>query len=91
MYTTWGRDSSVGIGTRLRAERPEFDSRQGQQIFLFSIASKEALGPNQPPIKWVPGLKRQGRKANHPSPYSAQVKNGGAIPPLLRMPSWHSA
>jgi hypothetical protein len=37
-----------------------------------------------------PGTKRQGREAGH-SPSSSEVKNGGAIPPLPHMSSWHSA
>jgi hypothetical protein len=34
----------------------EFDSGQGQEIFLLSIASRPALGPTHPPIKCVPGF-----------------------------------
>jgi hypothetical protein len=39
-----------------------FDSLQGQKMFPFSITSKLALGPTQPPIQWVPGVKRPGRE-----------------------------
>jgi hypothetical protein len=64
------------------------------QHFLFSTASKPVLGPTQCPIEWVPGplspgLKRQGREADHSPPSSDEVKNGGAIPPLPHMSSWH--
>jgi hypothetical protein len=38
-----------------------------------------------------PGVKWQGREADHSPPPSAEVKNGGAIPPLPHTPSWHSA
>jgi hypothetical protein len=46
-----------------------------------------ALGPNQPPIQWVPGVislgvKQLGCEADHSPPSSAEIKNGGAIPPL---------
>jgi hypothetical protein len=52
------------------------------------------MGPTQPPIQWVPGalspgVKRQGSVADHSPPSSAEVKNGGAIPPLPHMSSWH--
>jgi hypothetical protein len=43
--------SSVGIGTRLQAEGPGFDSRQGQEIFFFYIESGSALGPTEPPLQ----------------------------------------
>jgi hypothetical protein len=49
-------------------------------IFLFTTASKPALGPTQPPIQWVPGVlfigtKRPGREADHSPPSNADVKN----------------
>jgi hypothetical protein len=49
-------------------------------IFLFTTASRTALGPTQPPIQWVPGalsleVKRQGLEADHSPPCSAEVKN----------------
>jgi hypothetical protein len=67
-----------------------------ETIFLFSIASRPALGPIQPPIQWVPGaispeVKRPGREAGHLPPSNAEVKNGGAIPPLPDMSSWRGA
>jgi hypothetical protein len=64
----------------------EENSRYGKS-FLFSTTSRPTLGPTQPPIQWVPGapspgVKRQGRETDHSPPSSAEVKNGGAIPPL---------
>jgi hypothetical protein len=38
-----------------------------------------------------PGGKAAGHEADHSAPSSAEVKNGGAIPPLRRMSSWHNA
>jgi hypothetical protein len=57
-----------------------FDSRRGLGIFLFTTASRKALGPTQPPIQWVPGalslgVKQLGREVDHSPPSSAEVKN----------------
>jgi hypothetical protein len=57
-----------------------FDSRRRLGIFLFTTASRTALGPIQPPIQWVSGalslgVKRPGREADHSPPSSAEVKN----------------
>jgi hypothetical protein len=48
-------------------------------IFLFTTASRPALGPTQPPIQLVPGafsleVKRQGCEADHSPPSSAEIK-----------------
>jgi hypothetical protein len=58
----------------------EFESRQGLGIFLFTTSSRPALGPTQPPVKWIPGtlsvgVKRPGRETDHSPPSSAEVKN----------------
>jgi len=50
------------------------------RFFLFATASKQDLGPTQPPIQCVPGVKLLGREGDHSPPYSAEVKN-----------SWRSA
>jgi hypothetical protein len=81
----------AGIATRLRAGSSGFDSQQWQEIFLFSTSSRPTMGLTQPPIQWVPWalspqVKRQGREADHSPPSSAEVKNGGATPPLPYMP-----
>jgi hypothetical protein len=34
-----------------------FDSRQRQAIFPVASMPKPALGPTQPPVQWVPGVK----------------------------------
>jgi hypothetical protein len=56
-----------------------FDSLWGLGIFLFTTASRTALGPTQLPIQWVPGtlslgVKCSGREADHSTPSSAEVK-----------------
>jgi hypothetical protein len=66
---------------------PWFNSRKGQEVFLYSTASRPALGTTHHPIKRVlgaltPWLKRQGHEADRSPPSTAEVKNGGAIPPF---------
>jgi hypothetical protein len=55
--------SSVSIVTRLRAARPEFDSRQDRNVFLFAAVSISVLWTTLPPIQWVPGALAPGGKA----------------------------
>ena len=68
-----GPGSSVGIATHYGLEGPG-SIRGGNEIFR---PSKPALGPTQPPVKWVPGLSRgkvrPGRAADYSSPSSAAV------------------
>jgi hypothetical protein len=74
------RDSSVGIalgyGLDDRGSRVRFPAGLG--IFLFTTASRTALGPTQPPIQWIPGalslgVKWPGGEADHSPPSSAEV------------------
>jgi hypothetical protein len=70
-----------------------FDSRQGLGIFLFTTASRTALGPTQPPIQWLSGalslgVKRQRREADHSSPSGTEVKE--FVEPYLHSPNTHS-
>jgi hypothetical protein len=60
--------SGIALGYRL--DDWTFKSRQGMGIFLFTTASRPALGPTQPTIRWVTGdlslgVKRSGREANY--------------------------
>jgi hypothetical protein len=48
---------------------------------------RQALGPTQPPIQWVPGAlslgaKRPRREADHSPPSSAEVKNAWSYTPI---------
>jgi hypothetical protein len=61
-------------------------------IFLFTTASRPALGSTQPPVQWIPGavslgVKQPGRKADHSPPSSAEVKNAWnyAYTPPIRL------
>jgi hypothetical protein len=47
--------------------------------FHFSMSSRPAVGPTQPPIQWVsgalsPGIKLPGHEADHSPPTSTEVK-----------------
>jgi hypothetical protein len=46
--------SSVSIVTRLWAGQLDSIPRRGQDIFIFSVGSRPALWPTQPPIQGVP-------------------------------------
>jgi hypothetical protein len=52
-------------------------------------------GAHKTLVKWElgalsPGVKWPAREADQSPPCSAELKKGGAIPPLPRMSSWHS-
>jgi len=67
------------------------------RIFHFTIASRQALGPNQPTNQWVPvvlslRVKRPGRPADNSPPSSAKVKSAwsySSTPPYA-FTAWRS-
>jgi hypothetical protein len=81
--------SSVGIATgyglddrEIRVRLPVM-SRDSSPLHK----SSSALGPTQTLIQWISrdlplGVKQQWREAHHSPPSTAEVKNGGDIPPL---------
>jgi hypothetical protein len=70
-------------------------SSQNGHHHLYCTASRLAVGTTQPSNWWTldalsPGLKRPRLGAVHSSTSSAEVKNGGALPPPHTSP-WHGA
>jgi len=60
---------------------PCFSCQRGLGIFLFTTASRMALGPTQPCgelVLWALslGVKQPGREADHSPPSSVKVKEG---------------
>jgi len=80
--------NSLTTMTGLGAERPEFDSRQGQgRDFLFPTTSKPALRPTEPPIQLSLehiSSGQSGRDVKLPTHLHLmpKLRMRGAIPPL---------
>jgi hypothetical protein len=107
VFITAGTDVTVGsqdisvdraAGRRLSVQV----SNLGRgNISVFSTSSRPILGPTQTHIQWIPGALSPGgggggvklteREADHLSPPSAEVKNGGAILSFSDISSWCSA
>jgi hypothetical protein len=51
---SWIYISEIGNSVKRRAGKPEFDSRPGQKMLIYSTDSRPALVPIQPPSQWVP-------------------------------------
>jgi len=66
-------------------------------LYNFTTASRTVLGPNQPPIRWIPGalslrVKLPGREADHSPPSRAEVKECAELYLHSRsMSSWRGA
>jgi hypothetical protein len=89
-YTDW----AIPAPNWLRTGRPRGrSSSPGKVKTFFSTSFRPAPGPTQPPIQWVPGplspgVKRQGRVADHSPPDSGDIKKMWiytSIPPYAFM------
>jgi hypothetical protein len=52
-----------------------FESQQRLVIFLFTTLSRPAMGPTQPPIQWITGVKRPECEVDHSPSSTTEVKN----------------
>jgi hypothetical protein len=70
-----------------------FPPRQDFSPFYSVETGSEAHQASYSIGTWIdfPEVKRQGREAEKSLPSIAEVKNGGAIPPLLHVSSWRDA
>jgi hypothetical protein len=85
-----------GIALRYGLDDRGLEYRKGLGIFLFTTMSRPAVGPTQPPVRWVPqalspGVKRPGREADHSLPSSPEVKNAWSYIHYPNTPSWSGA
>jgi hypothetical protein len=93
-FSRWTVNKQIGYGQDSRGAGIRFPAEA--RDFLFSMTSRPPLGPTQPPIQWeamgvLLGVKWPGREADCSPPTSAEVENGGAIPPLTHTFSWRGA
>jgi len=65
----------ASIATRLLAGQSMVQASEGQETFFSSRTTKPALGPTQPPIHWIVGVKWSELEVNQSSPSSGKVKN----------------
>jgi hypothetical protein len=69
-----GPGSSVGKATGYRLNGPGIESRWGARFFAHVQTGPEAHRASSTMGTWsFPGVKRPGREADHPSPFSAEV------------------
>jgi hypothetical protein len=87
-------DISVGTVTGYGLDGRGFDSRQEQETLLHCVQTGSWAHPASYPVDTLGNFasdKRSEREADHSSPTSAEIKNGGAISPRQHRFLWHDA
>jgi hypothetical protein len=83
-------DSALGIATGYGLDDRGIGVRVSVGSRIFSASSKPALGPTQPPIQWISGVKRPGSEADL-SQLVPRSRKRAHIHPLPHTFSWRSA
>jgi hypothetical protein len=85
-------DSSVGIGTGYGLQRRRSISGRGERFVSIpqrpESSRAQTASHSMDTGGYLPGYKAAGCETDHTPPSSAEVKKGGAIPPLTRISSW---
>jgi hypothetical protein len=77
-----------GLGDRFLARARDFSLFHSVQTASWARQASYTLDKEGGDVS--PGVKRYGRETDHLSQSSAQVQNGGAIPPLPHLSSGRS-
>jgi hypothetical protein len=90
IYRSLDNAVRIATGYGLDDKRGRSSSPGRVKNFLFSTSSRPALGSTQPPIQWVPGVKRQRREADNSPLASAEVKKMWIYTSTPHTPSWRA-
>jgi hypothetical protein len=71
---SWNLNRIVTGISRISSSFNFFSNFHYDLLMSFFTSSRPVLGPTQPPIQWVPGVKRPGCQADYSHPTDAEVK-----------------